>query len=136
MCPHSYQGKKSSGARWPHRSSVVGSSSATTCIASRRTDLARPYGNSRPPLGQPGNLHNHIEVGCSLPGVDAFQRSHIGVVPAHAHTDVLLGDLVVTGRVVVPPTSGPCLYPGMASSVHRIAHFGVTFGMQVARHIT
>src|ERR1700741_3513770 len=87
-------------------------------------------------LGQPGDLHDHVEVGRALARVNTFERGHVSVVAADAHTDVLLGDFGVIGGVVVPPTPGPGLNPGVASPIHGIPHNGVTFGVQVTRHIT
>src|SRR6201988_263577 len=86
-------------------------------------------------LGQPGDLNDHIEIGCALPRVDTFERGHVGVVAADAHADVLLGDPGVVGGVVVPPATGPGLYPGVASPVHGIADDGATLRVQVAGHV-
>lgn len=77
-------------------------------------------------LSQPGDLHHHVEVGDALPRVDPFQRGNVGVVAAYTHTDVLLGDLIVIGGVVVPPSTGPGLNPGMAAPVYRLSHHGIT----------
>lgn len=77
-------------------------------------------------LSQPGDLHHHVEVGDALPRVDPFQRGNVGVVAAYTHTDVLLGDLIVIGGVVVPPSTVPGLNPGMAAPVYRLSHHGIT----------
>src|ERR1700739_4341450 len=73
-------------------------------------------------LGQPSDLHDHVEVGRALARVDTFERGHVGVVAADAHTDVLLGDFGVTGGVVVPPTPGPGLNPGVGFALPRTPH--------------
>src|SRR6185312_17475502 len=87
------------------------------------------------PLGEPGDLHGHVQVGGALPGVDAFQRGNVGVVAARPHADVLLGDLGVVGGVIAPPRARPGLDPGVTSPVHGVPDGGVRFGMQVARHV-
>ena len=80
-------------------------------------------------LSQPGDLHNHVEIRCPLPGIDALQRGDVGVVAAGAHADVLLGDLGVVGGGVAPPTAGPGLNPGVGSPVHGIPDGGLWFGV-------
>lgn len=86
-------------------------------------------------MSHPRDLHDHVEIGRPLPGIDALQRGDVGVVAAGAHTDVLLGDPGVVGGVVVPPATGPGLNPRVASPVHGIPDDGVAFGVQVAGHV-
>ena len=82
-----------------------------TCPAGDLTELDRVV-----PLGLQ-DLHDDVEVGGALPGIDALEGRHVRVVAAHPDADVLLVDLGVVGRVVVPPLAGPGLDPGVALAV-------------------
>src|ERR1700761_819961 len=86
-------------------------------------------------LGQSGDFDDHVEVGGPCSGVNALQRRHVRIVATDADSDVLLVDLGVVGRVVVPPASGPRLNPGMALAVDGVADLRVGVGLGIAGHI-
>src|ERR1700758_5106866 len=88
------------------------------------------------PLGQSRDLHNDVEIGRPAPGVDAFERGDVGIVPTDADADILLGDLFVVRRVEVPPPAGPRLNPRVALTVDSLADRRLALRMQVARHVT
>src|SRR4051794_3126175 len=116
-------------------------STSGASVPPKRWACTRPDARSRPNSptmnsGQPADLHDHIEVGRPLPRVDALERRNIRIVPAHTDTDVLLVDVAVVGRVIVPPTARPGLNPRVALTVDGLAHCGFPVGMQIARYIS
>src|SRR5215207_4522507 len=86
-------------------------------------------------LGQARDLDDDVQVGRTFPGVDAFQRCDIRVVTPQPDADVLLVDVGVVGRVVVPPAASPGLYPGVALTFDGFSDDRHTVGMQIARDV-
>src|SRR5687767_12942132 len=85
---------------------------------------------------QPGDLHDHVEVGRPFTRIDSLERSHVRVVAPHTDADVLLVDFGVIGGVVIPPAARPGLDPGVALAVDGVADRRLVPGVQVARDVS
>lgn len=86
-------------------------------------------------LSQLGDFYYYVEVGDVFFRVDFFQWGNVGVVVVYIYIDVLFGDFIVIGGVVVLLFIGLGLNLGMVVFVYCFFYYGIMFRVQIFRYV-